>query len=897
MYELRANGDFRIENPPVFPERYLPLVNDGIISSITADLAGDAKTDHNHYLLEPASQATLQHGKATRNFWFDTGNGRPWSVSGRSPWQQLEWEQTRLEGGLLWQRTTRSNPSLGLEASVLSFVPTGREAVEVMQVTVTNIGPASITVTPTAAIPLYCRSADNLRDHRHVTSLLHRVAATEDGVVVTPTLSFDERGHRPNQVSYGVYAREEDDGRPVGFCPVLEDFIGGSGSLEWPDGVVKDIPYHPAGWQGAGYEAVGAIRFAGAKLAPGEKRSYQVLLCVGEPDRSLLFPREVERRWQDTRDHWQRLQPMEARCGDDRFSAWMRWVGAQPVLRRICGCSYLPHHDYGRGGRGWRDLWQDCLALILQDPAAVREPLCAYTEGIRLDGTNATIIGEKPGQFLADRNQIVRVWMDHGVWPVRTIHLYLQQTGDTSILLERRAYFRDSRIRRGEGTDPTWRTEDGTVYRASGEPYQGTVLEHLLAQTLTAFFDVGERGHIRLRDADWNDGLDMAADRGESVAFTAAYADNLNLLADCVDSLSRQRGLETVPLLAELTSLLQPAEIPDQPENKRRNLADYCEAVANGVAGVTEEVPCRSLAGRLRVMANWINDHIRSTEPVEDGRGGRWFNSYYDNNGRPVEGPHESGAHHGHGVRMMLTGQVFTILSGAADDAFLDDMIQAIDRYLYDPHAGGYRLNTDFREVKLDMGRMFGFAYGHKENGAVFSHMAVMYGYALYSRGRAREGWKALSALYRQSMDFESGRIYPGIPEYFDARGRGMYPYLTGAASWYVLTLQTQVFGARGQAGDLLLEPKLVAEQFGGDGEAAIRLRFARKDVTVRYHNPKGLDYGAYRAAEACVVRPGVEGLPGVNESFPGRNGGILIPRRTVAEWPGDAMEINVNLV
>ena len=39
--------------------------------------------------------------------------------------------------------------------------------------------------------------------------------------------------------------------------------------------------------------------------------------------------------------------------------------------------------------------------------------------------------------------------------------------------------------------------------------------------------------------------------------------------------------------------------------------------------------------------------------------------------------------------------------------------------------AGGYRLNTDFKEEKFDLGRMFGFAYGEKENGAVFSHMTV----------------------------------------------------------------------------------------------------------------------------------------------------------------------------
>ena len=43
------------------------------------------------------------------------------------------------------------------------------------------------------------------------------------------------------------------------------------------------------------------------------------------------------------------------------------------------------------------------------------------------------------------------------------------------------------------------------------------------------------------------------------------------------------------------------------------------------------------------------------------------------------------------------------------------------------------------------MGRMFGFAYGEKENGAVFSHMAVMYANALYQRGFAKRRLESIT--------------------------------------------------------------------------------------------------------------------------------------------------------
>ena len=48
--------------------------------------------------------------------------------------------------------------------------------------------------------------------------------------------------------------------------------------------------------------------------------------------------------------------------------------------------------------------------------------------GVRIDGTNATIIGAGDGNFIADRNGIARVWMDHGLWPQMTTKLYIDQT-------------------------------------------------------------------------------------------------------------------------------------------------------------------------------------------------------------------------------------------------------------------------------------------------------------------------------------------------------------------------------------------------------------------------------------------------------------------------------------
>ena len=81
------------------------------------------------------------------------------------------------------------------------------------------------------------------------------------------------------------------------------------------------------------------------------------------------------------------------------------------------------------------------------------------------------------------------------------------------------------------------------------------IIEHILLQQLCAFYEVGEHNHIRLRNADWNDALDMAGDRGESVAFTSAYAYNFKDLAVYLKKYMDMTGKKTNQLVQELLSL------------------------------------------------------------------------------------------------------------------------------------------------------------------------------------------------------------------------------------------------------------------------------------------------------------------------------------------------------
>ncbi|MGQ9839347.1 MAG: GH36-type glycosyl hydrolase domain-containing protein [Anaerolineae bacterium] len=894
------DGTFRLDAPHKTNYLYFPLVNEaGMMSAITPTLHGDTKTGQNTFLTLPVSVEDLHNTRSARNFWVYVDGFGPWSATGNSAPQIAETfatdspETVTLEAGLLWHKVTRRNARLGLAAEITNFVPAGDDQLELMQVTLTNIGPAPLTLTPTAAIPIYGRSADNLRDHRHVTSLLHRIRTVRHGVVVQPTLTFDERGHRPNTVTYAVLGAAGDGAAPTAFFPVVEDFIGEGGNLEWPQAVLApDVPGLPAGAAVDGYEAIGALRFADVTLAPGEARTYVLVLAaladdsgasgiepLGGHSRHAEKPAEastpeqflIQRygnatrfaEWLDrTRDHWQaKVAPLAFRTADPDFDRWLKWVTVQPYLRRLFGNSFLPYHDYGRGGRGWRDLWQDCLALLMLEPEPVRNLLFDSFAGVRMDGSNATIIGSRPGEFLADRNNIPRVWMDHGAWPYLTTRLYIDRSGDLGFLLQEQAYFKDLHINRCQAKDEAWALEQGTQLRTrTGEVARGSVLEHLLVQHLTAFFNAGAAGNILLEGADWNDGMDMARERGESVAFTALYAGNLADLSELVLVLGRL-GIAEIELAAELLPLLDTLAAPVDYADvaaRRGRLHAYFTTCAHAISGDKVKVGLADLARDLAAKADWLTAHLRQHEWVTDRAGHGWFNGYYDNDGRRVEGEGP------HGVRMTLTGQVFTLMAGIATDDQARAIVAAADRHLYDLRLGGYRLNTDFGGMQFNLGRCFGFAFGHKENGAMFSHMAVMYANALYRRGMIREGWRVLAEIHSHCQDFTISRMYPGLPEYISERGRGMYPWLTGSASWYLLTLLNEVFGVRGDLGDLLLAPRLVAAQFDEGGEAAVRTQFAGRDLEIVYHNPAGLDYGAYAihrvsvdGAEVPITRPG----------------------------------------
>lgn len=895
LYEYNADGiTFVSKTARQLRTTYFPLCGveaTGIKSSITPFLSGDIKIDKEHYVTKPASTEDLRQG--LREVFVILKNGRVCALG-----QGAEVSVDQVEAGPYWHCLTRTFKEVGLEISALNFVPVSGETVELMRVTLRNVSDTPLTLTPTTAIPLFARALANKHDHEHVTSLLHRITQTSQGVCVAPTMLFDESGHLPQDQVYFVYGATTQGQAPAGSFPTVKSFYGNAGIFTEPQAIVeRQACVSLSAVELNGQEAMGALQFAPQTLAPQDQVEILLVMGMAASDKhvdvvwqAFNTSEKFEAALEAVKNFWhEKTHAIAFQTGDVAFNGWLHWVTTQPVLRRIFGCSFLPDHDYGKGGKGWRDIWQDLLSLILIEPESVRDVLINNFAGVRIDGSNATIIGARPGEFVADRNAITRVWSDHGVWPFLTLQLYVNQTGDYDILLEKNIYFRDPQLSRSFKKDEQWSPREGHELKdVHNQPYQGTLIEHILVQHLVQFFNVGEHNILRLESADWNDGLDMAFDRGESVPFMSQYAGNLQGLAALLEALATVQGIESLEVAKELLILLD--HVGDKPcdyaqvDRKQALLFDeYCPAVQPTISGQKVTVTIADLVKDLQAKATWMIDHIRAQEKISV-KGDEWFNGYYDNKGRRVEGLINGQVH------MTLTGQVFPIMGGVATPEDITSVTKSVRHYLKDPELGGFRLNTDFgRPHYLDLGRAFGFAFGTKENGAFFSHMIVMYAYALYSRGFAQEGHEALMSIYAMCRDTDKSKIYPGVPEYMDAQGKGMYHYLTGAASWWVLTELTQVFGVRGQGGDLVLEPKLVVADFGEAMQVAVTCQFAGKIVTVRYENTARLDYGQYCLRSVKLNKQPIARMIILEET-------VMIPREIITQVKGSEIVLLVEL-
>ena len=82
-------------------------------------------------------------------------------------------------------------------------------------------------------------------------------------------------------------------------------------------------------------------------------------------------------------------------------------------------------------------------------------------------------------------------------------------------------------------------------------------------------------------------------------------------------------------------------------------------------------------------------------------------------------------------------------------------------------------------------------------------------------------------------------------------REEDLYAYLTGAASWYMLTMITEVFGVKGQLGDMVIAPALMPEQYDQEGKASLKIEFAGRKFSIHIFNREKKEWNRVQIKEA----------------------------------------------
>src|SRR5579862_1875837 len=261
-------GSFQWHDPNPVNELYFPICNEaGKMASVTPRMHGDATTGQHTFLRRPSVMEDLHNTRSTRNFWIFSQRFGAYSLTGCSAAQQSQAfccnqrAVVTVQGSFLSHTITRDDEQAGIRSEITCFCPVSDDKVEITWVRITNTSSETQSLVPTSSFPIYGRSADNLRDHNHWTSLSHRMSINQFGLVVTPEIHHDEAGHRPNRANYFVLACGGDGENPSGQFPTVREFIG-EGNFDWPQAVVENLPPAPIPENSRdGMEAVGAIRF------------------------------------------------------------------------------------------------------------------------------------------------------------------------------------------------------------------------------------------------------------------------------------------------------------------------------------------------------------------------------------------------------------------------------------------------------------------------------------------------------------------------------------------------------------------------------------------------------------------------------------------------------------
>ncbi|MDO6447557.1 amylo-alpha-1,6-glucosidase [Colwellia sp. 1_MG-2023] len=169
--------------------------------------------------------------------------------------------------------------------------------------------------------------------------------------------------------------------------------------------------------------------------------------------------------------------------------------------------------------------------------------------------------------------------------------------------------------------------------------------------------------------------------------------------------------------------------------------------------------------------------------------------------------------------KIYLNPQTWAMLSGAADQEQQQAMLTAIDDNLATPF-GIMMLAPSYTKMNENVGRLTQKFPGVSENGSVYNHAAAFYAYSLYQNNQHDKAFDVLlKMLPNQDDSTERQQLPTFVPNYYrgayyqmpEVAGKSSQLFNTGTVAWYYRCIIEELCGLKGQAGSLIITPKLPA--------------------------------------------------------------------------------------
>lgn len=414
-------------------------------------------------------------------------NGHVWTIT---PLPIRENENYTITHGMGY--TSFHHFSNGIEQNLTVFVPIEKECIKVSKVKLINRTMNAQTLSIFYYVKPVLGVSDQLTQQHIITEHIE-----DSNILLVKNPYNSDFSNRITFVDTSL--------KKLSFTADRREFIGTSGSLEFPEALSKESL---SGRLGAGLYPCCAIQST-ITLKPNQEFEYVLLLGEGESEEEIisLCTKYKDISWCDislsrVKEYWRNtLGCIQVKTPDPSMDIMMNsWLLYQTLACRLWARSAF----YQSGGAyGFRDQLQDVLSFINISPEVAKKQIllhCAH-QFVEGDVQHWWHPGAKDGNDKGIRTR----FSDDLLWLPFVVSEYIEKTGDTSILEEITNFIEEAPLKESED-------ERYGIPQKSSET--SSVYEHCI-RSIEHSLKFGEHGIPLMGSGDWNDGMNTVGNKGK----------------------------------------------------------------------------------------------------------------------------------------------------------------------------------------------------------------------------------------------------------------------------------------------------------------------------------------------------------------------------------------------